>query len=149
MAGDAEANDCFISDAGDVWRSDRSVCCPGYVAIFSLGIRADPVYLLPAIWGKSANTRRRSSFTRLGSLFILVAALTMAFYGDTVTFDMRSLAVKDYALNFQLLVYAGFLIAYAVSCPSSHCTPGFQMPTGKRLHHMLLAGILLKMGGML
>jgi len=56
----------------------------------------------------------RSSFsTQLGSLFILVAALMMAFYGDTLTFDMRSLAAKDYALNFQLWVYAGFLIAYA------------------------------------
>jgi len=36
----------------------------------------------------------------------------MAFYGDTVTFDMRSLAVKDYAPQFSTLVYAGFLIAY-------------------------------------
>lgn len=79
-----------------------------------------PVYFLLSIWGGKKRQYAATKFilyTAGGSLFILVAALTMGFYGDTVTFDMRSLAVKDYALNFQLWVYAGFLIAYAVKLP--------------------------------
>jgi NAD(P)H-quinone oxidoreductase subunit 4 len=52
-----------------------------------------PVYLLLAIWGGKKRQYAATKFilyTAGGSLFILVAGLTMAFYGDTVTFDMRS-----------------------------------------------------------
>lgn len=111
-----------------------------------------PVYLLLAIWGGKKRQYAATKFilyTAGGSLFILVAALTMAFYGDTVTFDMRSLAVKDYALNFQLLVYAGFLIAYAVKLPIFPLHTWLPDAHGEATApvHMLLAGILLKMGG--
>jgi len=90
---------CLFPDAGDVWRSDRSVCCPGYVAFFPWCEleRSSLVYLLLSYLEQCGDEVH--SYTRLGSLFILVAALTMAF-GDTVTFDMRSLAVKDYPSIF-------------------------------------------------
>jgi NAD(P)H-quinone oxidoreductase subunit 4 len=73
----------------------------------------------------------------------------MGFYGDTVTFDMRSLALKDYALNLQLLLYAGFLIAYAVKLPIIPLHTWLPDAHGEATApvHMLLAGILLKMGG--
>ena len=107
--------------------------------------------VLKSTLDKSANTQQPSSFYTLlaGQLFILLSALTMGFC-DTVTFDMRALALKDFALNFQLLLYAGFLIAYAVKLPIIPLyTPGYLMPTGSTTApvHMLLAGILLKMGG--
>ena len=79
-----------------------------------------PVYLLLSIWGGKNRRYAATKFilyTAGGSLFILLAALMMAFYGDTVTFDMRSLAAKDYAFGFQLWVYAAFLIAYGVKLP--------------------------------
>ena len=79
-----------------------------------------PVYLILSIWGGKRRLYAATKFilyTAGGSLFILLAALTMAFYGDTVTFDMRSIALKDYAFNLQLLLYAAFLIAYAVKLP--------------------------------
>ena len=111
-----------------------------------------PVYFLLSIWGGKKRQYAATKFilyTAGGSLFILVAALTMGFYGDTVTFDMRSLAVKDYALNFQLWVYAGFLIAYAVKLPIFPLHTWLPDAHGEATApvHMLLAGILLKMGG--
>lgn len=111
-----------------------------------------PVYFLLSIWGGKKRQYAATKFilyTAGGSLFILLAALTMAFYGDTVTFDMRSLAAKDYALNFQLLIYAGFLIAYAVKLPIFPLHTWLPDAHGEATApvHMLLAGILLKMGG--
>ncbi|MBD2461765.1 photosynthetic/respiratory NAD(P)H-quinone oxidoreductase subunit D1 [Oscillatoria sp. FACHB-1407] len=111
-----------------------------------------PVYLLLAIWGGKKRLYAATKFilyTAGGSLFILVAALAMAFYGDTVTFDMRSLMAKDFPINFQLLVYGGFLIAYAVKLPIFPLHTWLPDAHGEATApvHMLLAGILLKMGG--
>jgi len=111
-----------------------------------------PVYLLLAIWGGKKRQYAATKFilyTAGGSLFILVAALTMAFYGDSVTFDMHSLGLKDYALNLQLLLYAGFFIAYAVKLPIIPLHTWLPDAHGEATApvHMLLAGILLKMGG--
>lgn len=111
-----------------------------------------PVYLLLSIWGGKKRLYAATKFilyTAGGSLFILVAGLTMAFYGDTVTFDMRALADKDIALNFQLWLYAGFFIAYAVKLPIFPLHTWLPDAHGEATApvHMLLAGILLKMGG--
>ena len=111
-----------------------------------------PVYLLLAIWGGKKRQYAATKFilyTAGGSLFILVAALAMAFYGDTVTFDMRSLAAKNFALNLQLWLYAAFLIAYAVKLPIFPLHTWLPDAHGEATApvHMLLAGILLKMGG--
>ncbi|HBB31161.1 MAG TPA: NAD(P)H-quinone oxidoreductase subunit 4 [Cyanobacteria bacterium UBA8803] len=111
-----------------------------------------PVYLLLSIWGGKRRLYAATKFilyTAGGSLFILVAALAMAFYGDTVTFDMRSLAMKDYALNIELWLYAAFLIAYAVKLPIFPLHTWLPDAHGEATApvHMLLAGILLKMGG--
>ncbi|MBW4517289.1 MAG: NAD(P)H-quinone oxidoreductase subunit 4 [Timaviella obliquedivisa GSE-PSE-MK23-08B] len=111
-----------------------------------------PVYLLLSIWGGKKRLYAATKFilyTAGGSLFILVAALAMAFYGDTVTFDMRSLMQKDFPLQFQLFAYAGFLIAYAVKLPIFPLHTWLPDAHGEATApvHMLLAGILLKMGG--
>ncbi|MDE5076666.1 MAG: NAD(P)H-quinone oxidoreductase subunit 4 [Trichodesmium sp. St5_bin2_1] len=111
-----------------------------------------PVYLILSIWGGKRRLYAATKFilyTAGGSLFILLAALTMAFYGDTVTFDMRSIALKDYAFNLQLLLYAAFLIAYAVKLPIFPLHTWLPDAHGEATApaHMLLAGILLKMGG--
>ncbi|MBD2101155.1 photosynthetic/respiratory NAD(P)H-quinone oxidoreductase subunit D1 [Leptolyngbya sp. FACHB-261] len=111
-----------------------------------------PVYLLLSIWGGKKRLYAATKFilyTAGGSLFILVAALAMAFYGDTVSFDMTTLAGKDYPMTFQLLAYAGFLIAYAVKLPIFPLHTWLPDAHGEATApvHMLLAGILLKMGG--
>lgn len=111
-----------------------------------------PVYLILSIWGGKKRLYAATKFilyTAGGSLFILIAGLTMAFYGDTVTFDMRAIAAKDYAFNLQLILYAGFLIAYGVKLPIFPLHTWLPDAHGEATApaHMLLAGILLKMGG--
>jgi NAD(P)H-quinone oxidoreductase subunit 4 len=111
-----------------------------------------PVYLLIAIWGGQKRRYAATKFilyTSAGSVFILVAALAMAFYGDTVTFDMQQLAHKHYPIALELLVYTGFLISFGVKLPI------FPLHTWLPDAHseasapvsMILAGVLLKMGG--
>jgi len=111
-----------------------------------------PVYLLLSIWGGKKRLYAATKFilyTAGGSLFILVAALAMAFYGDTITFDMSLLAEKVYPLRMQLLVYGAFLLAYAVKLPIIPLHTWLPDAHGEATApvHMLLAGILLKMGG--
>jgi NAD(P)H-quinone oxidoreductase subunit 4 len=111
-----------------------------------------PVYLLISIWGGQKRLYAATKFilyTAAGSVFILVAALAMAFFGDTVTFDMQQLAHKHYPIALELLAYAGFLIAFGVKLPI------FPLHTWLPDAHseasapvsMILAGVLLKMGG--
>lgn len=111
-----------------------------------------PVYLLISIWGGQKRLYAATKFilyTAAGSIFILVAALAMAFYGGNVTFDMQELAQKHYPIALELLAYTGFLIAFGVKLPI------FPLHTWLPDAHseasapvsMILAGVLLKMGG--
>lgn len=111
-----------------------------------------PVYLLISIWGGPKRLYAATKFilyTALGSVFILVAALAMAFYGDTVTFDMASLGAKHYPLVLEMLVYAGFLIAFGVKLPIFPLHSWLPDAHGEASApvSMILAGVLLKMGG--
>lgn len=111
-----------------------------------------PVYLLLAIWGGKKRHYAATKFilyTAGSSLFILVGGLAMAFYGDSITFDFQQLAAKDYAIGFQLLVYGGFLISFGVKLPIIPLHTWLPDAHGEATApvHMLLAGILLKMGG--
>ncbi len=111
-----------------------------------------PVYLILSIWGGKRRLYAATKFilyTAGASLFILVAALTMAFYGNVNTFDMTAIAAKGIPLNLQLFLYAGLLIAYGVKLPIFPLHTWLPDAHGEATApaHMLLAGILLKMGG--
>lgn len=111
-----------------------------------------PVYLLISIWGGEKRRYAATKFilyTALGSIFILVAALGMGFYGDTVTFDMTALAQKQYPIAFELLAYAGLLIAFGVKLPIFPLHTWLPDAHGEASApvSMILAGVLLKMGG--
>lgn len=111
-----------------------------------------PVYLILSIWGGKKRLYASTKFilyTAGSSLFILVAGLTMAFYGDTITFDMTAIANKSYPINMELLLYGAFFIAYAVKLPIFPFHTWLPDAHGEATApaHMLLAGILLKMGG--
>ncbi|MGD1903453.1 MAG: NAD(P)H-quinone oxidoreductase subunit 4 [Geitlerinemataceae cyanobacterium] len=111
-----------------------------------------PVYLILSIWGGKKRLYAATKFiiyTAGGSLFILIAALTMAFYGDNFTFDMQAIAEKDIPATMQLWLYAAFLIAYGVKLPIFPLHTWLPDAHGEATApaHMLLAGILLKMGG--
>ena len=111
-----------------------------------------PVYLLISIWGGEKRLYAATKFilyTALASVFILVAGLALAFYGDNVTFNLAELGLKDYPFTLELLAYTGFLIAFGVKLPI------FPLHTWLPDAHsqasapisMILAGVLLKMGG--
>lgn len=111
-----------------------------------------PVYLLISIWG-GPNRRYAATkfilYTALGSILILVAGLAMAFYGGTPSFDMATLAHKHYPLALELVAYAGFLIAYGVKLPifPFHTWLPDAHSEASAPVSMILAGVLLKMGG--
>ena len=111
-----------------------------------------PVYLLISIWGGEKRLYAATKFilyTALASIFILVSGLALAFYGDNITFNLTELGMKDYPLTLGLLAYTGFLIAFGVKLPI------FPLHTWLPDAHsqasapisMILAGVLLKMGG--
>ncbi len=111
-----------------------------------------PVYLLVSIWGGQKRQYAATKFllyTAAASIFILVAALGMAFYGDNMTFDMAELALKDYPLALELPLYAGLLIAFGVKLavfPLHTWLPDAHGEASSPVS-MVLAGVLLKMGG--
>jgi len=111
-----------------------------------------PVYLLISIWGGKKRLYAATKFilyTALASIFILLSGLALAFYGDNITFNITELSLKDYPLSLELLAYTGFLIAFGVKLPI------FPLHTWLPDAHsqastpisMILAGVLLKMGG--
>lgn len=111
-----------------------------------------PVYLLIANWGGAKRLYAATKFilyTAAGSIFILIAAFAMAFYGNDFTFNMQALGDKSYSLPFQLVMYAAFLLSFGVKLPI------FPLHTWLPDAHseapapvsMILAGVLLKMAG--
>ncbi len=112
-----------------------------------------PVYLLVSIWGGQKRQYAAMKFllyTAAASIFILVAGLAMALYGGgAVSFDMVELGLKDYPLSLELLLYAGLLIAFGVKLavfPLHTWLPDAHGEASSPVS-MILAGVLLKMGG--
>jgi NAD(P)H-quinone oxidoreductase subunit 4 len=112
-----------------------------------------PVYLLVCIWGGQRRRYAATKFllyTAAASIFILVAALAMGLYGGgDMTFDITALARKEYPLGLQLLLYAGLLIAFGVKLavfPMHTWLPDAHGEASSPVS-MILAGVLLKMGG--
>ncbi len=112
-----------------------------------------PVYLLLAIWGGKKRQYAATKFiiyTAGSSLFILLAALAMGFFGGGApNFEYTHLAQNNFGTGFQLLCYSGLLIAFGVKLPIVPLHTWLPDAHGEATApvHMLLAGILLKMGG--
>jgi NAD(P)H-quinone oxidoreductase subunit 4 len=111
-----------------------------------------PVYLLIAIWGGTQRQYAATKFilyTATASLLILVSGLALALSGDSFTLNLSELASRSPGGTFGLLCYLGFLIGFGVKLPM------FPLHTWLPDAHgeanapvsMLLAGVLLKMGG--
>ena len=111
-----------------------------------------PVYLLIAIWGGQRRQYAATKFilyTATASLLILISGLALAFSGDSFTLNLAELSSRSYSGTFGLLCYLGFLIGFGVKLPM------FPLHTWLPDAHgeanapisMLLAGVLLKMGG--
>jgi NAD(P)H-quinone oxidoreductase subunit 4 len=111
-----------------------------------------PVYLLVSIWGGQRRQYAAMKFllyTAAASIFILVAALGMAFYGDQITFDIAQLGLKDFPLGLEFFLYGGLLLAFGVKLavfPLHTWLPDAHGEASAPVS-MILAGVLLKMGG--
>ncbi|MCL4466268.1 MAG: NADH-quinone oxidoreductase subunit M [Chloroflexi bacterium] len=111
-----------------------------------------PMYLLIGIWGGPRREYAAIKFvlyTLAGSAFMLVGILALYFTSNPRTFDMTQLAAASWALNFQMIVFALIFLAFAIKLPmfpfhtwlpDAHV----EAPTAVSV---LLAGVLLKMGG--
>jgi NAD(P)H-quinone oxidoreductase subunit 4 len=111
-----------------------------------------PVYLLIAIWGGAQRQYAATKFilyTALASLLILLSGLALALSGDGFTLNIAELTERSAGGTFGLLCYLGFLVGFGVKLPM------FPLHTWLPDAHgeanapvsMLLAGVLLKMGG--
>jgi len=110
-----------------------------------------PVYLLIAIWGGQQRQYAATKFilyTATASLLILVSGLALALDGP-FTLNLSELIARSPGGTFGLLCYLGFLVGFGVKLPM------FPLHTWLPDAHgeanapvsMLLAGVLLKMGG--
>jgi NADH-quinone oxidoreductase subunit M len=115
-----------------------------------------PMALLIGIWGSANRVYAATKFflyTLAGSLLMLVGivATYQAYFNETGihTLDVLQLAKGHYGHNFQMWVFAAFFISFAIKVPmwpfhtwlpDAHV----EAPTAGSV---LLAGVLLKMGG--
>ena len=109
-----------------------------------------PMFLIIGIWGGQNRVYATIKFflyTLLGSLLMLVALLYL--YGETGVFSIESMHNAQLDMIEQKLIFLAFLLAFAVKVPmwpvhtwlpDAHV----EAPTAGS---MILAGVLLKMGG--
>jgi len=109
-----------------------------------------PMFLIIGVWGGAERVYAAFKFflyTLFGSVLMLVCMLFM--YQQTGTTDIPALATFDFAPNLQFWLFLGFFASFAVKVPmwpvhtwlpDAHV----QAPTAGS---MILAGVLLKMGG--
>ena len=113
-----------------------------------------PMYFLIGIWGgprKEYAAIKFFIYTLAGSVFMLLAILALYFTSNPHTFNMLELADSGNTLakGLQILIFIGFYLGFAVKVPvfpfhtwlpDAHV----EAPTPISV---LLAGVLLKMGG--
>jgi len=114
-----------------------------------------PMYFLIGIWGgprKEYAAIKFFIYTLAGSVFMLLSILALYFASQPHTFNMLELASGNcgtFAKGFQIIVFAGFYLGFAIKVPvfpfhtwlpDAHV----EAPTPISV---LLAGVLLKMGG--
>lgn len=111
-----------------------------------------PVYLLLSMWGGKKRLYSATKFilyTAGGSIFLLIGVLGMGLYGSNEpTLNFETLGNQSYPLALEILLYFGFLIAFAVKSPIIPLHTWLPDTHGEAHYStcMLLAGILLKMG---
>src|SRR4051812_24740983 len=111
-----------------------------------------PMFLLIGIWGGPNRDYAAMKFliyTVLGGAFLLLGILVLYFQAGIGSFDMLALSAVNYDLPFQVAAFLLLAVAFAVKIPifpfhtwlpDAHV----EAPTAISV---LLAGVLLKMGG--
>ncbi len=109
-----------------------------------------PMYLLIAVWGGERRDYASIKFflyTLLGSIFMVISMISI--YIKTGTFFIPAIMDHVFDLNFQILIFMAFSLAFAIKIPM------FPLHTWLPAAHVeapasgsvILAAVLLKMGG--
>ena len=115
-----------------------------------------PMYVLIGVWGGERRVYATIKFvlyTLFGSLLMLVAILALYFvHGNTTgvyTFDILELTQGTYGERFQLWAFLAFFLAFAIKVPMApfHTWLPDAHVEAPTTGSVILAGILLKMGG--
>ena len=115
-----------------------------------------PMYVLIGVWGGERRvyaTLKFVLYTLFGSLLMLVAILALYFvHGNTTgvfTFNILELTQGTYGEQFQLWAFLAFFLAFAIKVPMVpfHTWLPDAHVEAPTTGSVILAGILLKMGG--
>jgi NADH-quinone oxidoreductase subunit M len=110
-----------------------------------------PMYFLIGVWGGPNREYAAIKFflyTLFGSVFMLLGFLAMFFRADPNTFDMIALQGQGFDHLFQLWVFAGLFLGFAIKVPMwpFHTWLPDAHTEAPTVGSVLLAGVLLKMG---
>ena len=110
-----------------------------------------PMYFLIGVWGGPNREYAAIKFflyTLFGSLFMLLGFLAMYFRADPNTFDMIALQGQGFDHLFQLWVFAGLFLGFAIKVPMwpFHTWLPDAHTEAPTVGSVVLAGVLLKMG---
>ncbi len=110
-----------------------------------------PMYFLIGLWGGPNREYAAIKFflyTLFGSVFMLLGFLAMYFRADPHTFDMLALQGAGFDRTFQLVVFAGLFLGFAIKVPMwpFHTWLPDAHTEAPTVGSVILAGVLLKMG---
>jgi NADH-quinone oxidoreductase subunit M len=110
-----------------------------------------PMYFLIGLWGGPNREYAAIKFflyTLFGSVFMLLGFLAMYFRAEPHTFDMLALQGAGFDRAFQLVVFAGLFLGFAIKVPMwpFHTWLPDAHTEAPTVGSVILAGVLLKMG---
>jgi NADH-quinone oxidoreductase subunit M len=110
-----------------------------------------PMYFLIGLWGGPKREYAAIKFflyTLFGSVFMLLGFLAMYFRADPHTFDMIALQQAGFGHSFQMVVFAGLFLGFAIKVPMwpFHTWLPDAHTEAPTVGSVILAGVLLKMG---
>jgi NADH-quinone oxidoreductase subunit M len=111
-----------------------------------------PMYFLIGLWGSPGRREYAAIkfflYTLFGSVFMLLGFLAMFFNAEPSTFDMVALQQAGFDRTFQMVVFAGLFLGFAIKVPMwpFHTWLPDAHTEAPTVGSVLLAGVLLKMG---
>jgi NADH-quinone oxidoreductase subunit M len=110
-----------------------------------------PMYFLIGLWGGPNREYAAIKFflyTLFGSVFMLLGFLAMYFRADPSTFDLIALQQAGFDRTFQLVVFGGLFLGFAIKVPMwpFHTWLPDAHTEAPTVGSVILAGVLLKMG---
>src|SRR5262249_20052149 len=113
-----------------------------------------PMYFLIGVWGSSNRQYAATKFflfTFFGSVFMLLAFIGVAFQAHPHTFDIQVLQQNGSNISntLQMVLFGGMFLGFAVKVPMwpLHTWLPDAHTEAPTVGSVLLAGVLLKMGG--